>query len=138
MASRRPIFGLVLGVMALATMAPTFAMPKPKVTGYVKVTDDMVPLVQEAKTVSGRFEIFVTNPSTGMRTRMLVSPTETCDELISRGRKELGFDQAWIKDSDWNIYFADDESTPLKGTVADNNMKPWGPEGTELHLLFQP
>mmetsp|Transcript_108051 Transcript_108051/g.270955 ORF Transcript_108051/g.270955 Transcript_108051/m.270955 type:complete len:135 (+) Transcript_108051:117-521(+) len=85
-----------------------------------------------------RFEVFVTNPSVGARTRMMISPSMTCAEIVERGRKELGFDQPWINNEDFKLYKAEDESTPLKGSVADNEMKPWGPDGTELHLIFQP
>merc|ERR1712039_361371 len=83
MATRRPILGLVLAAAALAAMAPTFAVMKLPgeeewLTAIAKhgksVKDKAV-----AQTGSGRFEIFMTNPS------------ETIDELISRARVELGF-----------------------------------------------
>merc|ERR1719356_1880254 len=133
MAARRPALGLAAAALALfallrAALAPAFAgsVQQPAVRG------------SRIAAQAGRFEIFVTNPSVGARTRMMVSPSMTCDEIVEAGRKELGFDQAWIKDEDFKLYKKEDESTPIKGTVADNDMKPWGPEGTELHLIFQP
>jgi len=83
-------------------------------------------------------EIFVTNPSVGMRTRMSVVPSTTVETIVKDARKALGFDQAWIADSDFKLYKKEDESTPIKGVMGDNDLKPWGPDGTELHLIFQP
>merc|ERR1712187_356294 len=82
-------------------------------------------------------EIFVTQPSVGQRTRMDITSDTTAEEIITKGRKALGLDQAWIPDSDWYLYNIKDESTPLKGKMGDLAV-PWGPEGTELHLIFQP
>merc|ERR1712113_143855 len=84
------------------------------------------------------FEIFLTSPGTGFREKIMVSNDMTIDQVIEKGRKVLGLDQAWIPSSDFNIYFRDDEDTVLKGTVKENNMKPWGPDGTELPLCFEP
>mmetsp|Transcript_108029 Transcript_108029/g.270896 ORF Transcript_108029/g.270896 Transcript_108029/m.270896 type:complete len:133 (+) Transcript_108029:55-453(+) len=132
MAARRSILSLAVAAVAFcllrSTLAPAFAgsAQQPAMRG------------SQVAMQAGRFEIFVTNPSVGARTRMMVSPSMTCDEIVTRGRKELGFDQAWIKDEDFNLYDSEDESAPLKGTVGENGLKPWGPDGTELHLIFQP
>merc|ERR1711920_968109 len=83
-------------------------------------------------------EIFVTNPSVGMRTRMSVTPETTVDAIVKDARKALGFDQPWISDSDFKVYKKEDESTPISGKMGDNDLKPWGPDGTELHIIFQP
>mmetsp|Transcript_66067 Transcript_66067/g.193360 ORF Transcript_66067/g.193360 Transcript_66067/m.193360 type:complete len:187 (-) Transcript_66067:97-657(-) len=83
-------------------------------------------------------EIFVTNPSVGERSRMSVTDETTVDFIITESRKLLGFDQAWIPDSDFKLYQKEDESTPIKGKMGDNDLKPWGPDGTELHLMFEP
>mmetsp|Transcript_132827 Transcript_132827/g.343664 ORF Transcript_132827/g.343664 Transcript_132827/m.343664 type:complete len:135 (-) Transcript_132827:124-528(-) len=132
MAARRSILSLAVAAVAFcllrSTLAPAFAgsVQKPAVRGSHTA--------MQAK----RIEIFVTNPSVGARTRMMVSPSMTCDEIVEAGRKELGFDQPWIKNDDFNLYKSEDESTPITGTVAENGLKPWGPDGTELHLIFQP
>jgi len=83
-------------------------------------------------------EIFVTNPSVGMRTRMSVTPDTTIESVLKDARKALGFDQDWMSDSDWKLYMKEDESTPISGKMGDHGLRPWGPEGIELHLLFQP
>merc|ERR1711972_871092 len=83
-------------------------------------------------------EIFVTNPSVGMRTRMSVTPETTVESIVKDARKALGFDQDWIADSDFKVYKAEDESKPISGKMGDHDLKPWGPDGTELHLIFQP
>merc|ERR1711933_501618 len=109
-----------MGILSLAVAAAVLCLLHagfaPAFTGSVQQ-----PAMRGSRVVAqaGRFEIFVTNPSVGARTRMMVSPTMTCDEIIEAGRKELGFDQPWIKKGDFKLYKAEDESTPIKGTVAD-------------------
>jgi len=130
--ARRPILSFAVAAAALYLvrmgLVPAFAGSAQQ------------PPVRGSRTIAqaGRIEIFVTNPSVGARTRMMVAQDETVDQIIERGRKELGFDQDWIKSSDFKLYKKEDESTPLKGTVAENEFKAWGPDGTEVHLIFQP
>mmetsp|Transcript_19818 Transcript_19818/g.45114 ORF Transcript_19818/g.45114 Transcript_19818/m.45114 type:complete len:136 (-) Transcript_19818:97-504(-) len=133
MAARRSaLLSTLLAAVAvwalLAPLAPTFAGSQPAQRRQVRV----------ATHASKICEIFVTNPSVGMRTRMSVTPETTVETIVKDARKALGFDQAWISDSDFKLYKKEDESTPISGKMADHDLKPWGPEGTELHLLFQP
>mmetsp|Transcript_72807 Transcript_72807/g.168766 ORF Transcript_72807/g.168766 Transcript_72807/m.168766 type:complete len:172 (+) Transcript_72807:69-584(+) len=83
-------------------------------------------------------EIFVTNPSVGMRTRMSVTDDTPVESIIPEARKAFGFDQEWISDSDFKVYRKEDESTPITGTMGEHGLKPWGPDGTELHIFFEP
>merc|ERR1719287_427384 len=87
---------------------------------------------------AGVYEIFVTASSVGMRTRMNVTPETTIDSIVEDARKSLGFDQSFLSSSDFNVYLKDDEDTPLKGKMGDMELKPWGPEGIELHVKYEP
>mmetsp|Transcript_20896 Transcript_20896/g.31505 ORF Transcript_20896/g.31505 Transcript_20896/m.31505 type:complete len:136 (+) Transcript_20896:73-480(+) len=133
MAARRPvILTLAIAVamvwMFRAATAPAFA--------GVRQAPRRQPSVA---THAGEFyEIFVTNPSVGERSRMSVTTETTVDSIITESRKLLGFDQDWIPDSDFKLYNKNDESKPIGGKMGDNDLKPWGPDGTELHLMFEP
>lgn len=69
---------------------------------------------------------------------MSVTAETTVQSILIDARKALGFDQPWISDSDFKLYKKEDESKPISGKMGDHGLVPWGPEGTELHLLFQP
>mmetsp|Transcript_83703 Transcript_83703/g.215541 ORF Transcript_83703/g.215541 Transcript_83703/m.215541 type:complete len:133 (-) Transcript_83703:148-546(-) len=84
------------------------------------------------------YEIFVTASSVGMRTRMNVTPQTTIDSIVEDARKSLGFDQAFLSSSDFKVYRKEDESTPITGKMGDMELKPWGPEGIELHVKYEP
>eukprot|EP00443_Scrippsiella_acuminata_P134120 CAMPEP_0115625702 /NCGR_PEP_ID=MMETSP0272-20121206/27956_1 /TAXON_ID=71861 /ORGANISM="Scrippsiella trochoidea, Strain CCMP3099" /LENGTH=122 /DNA_ID=CAMNT_0003062017 /DNA_START=108 /DNA_END=473 /DNA_ORIENTATION=- len=119
-ARRSSLSVAVVAIVALCLLHATLA---PAFTGSIG-QQPTVRGSRVARAAEKRFEVFVTNPSVGARTRMMISPSMTCAEIVERGRKELGFDQPWIKNEDFKLYKAEDESTPLKGTVADNEMKP--------------
>ena len=87
---------------------------------------------------AGVYEVFVTASSVGMRTRMNVTPETTIDSIIEDARKSLGFDQSFLSSSDFNVYRKEDEDTPIKGKMGDMELKPWGPEGIELHVKYEP
>nr|ABV72566.1 hypothetical protein [Heterocapsa rotundata]ABV72567.1 hypothetical protein [Heterocapsa rotundata] len=87
---------------------------------------------------AGVYEVFVTASSVGMRTRMNVTPETTIDSIVEDARKSLGFDQSFLSSSDFNVYLKDDEDTPIKGKMGDMELKPWGPEGIELHVKYEP
>eukprot|EP00420_Gonyaulax_spinifera_P039191 CAMPEP_0197875378 /NCGR_PEP_ID=MMETSP1439-20131203/4643_1 /TAXON_ID=66791 /ORGANISM="Gonyaulax spinifera, Strain CCMP409" /LENGTH=101 /DNA_ID=CAMNT_0043494573 /DNA_START=94 /DNA_END=396 /DNA_ORIENTATION=+ len=99
MAARRPVlFALALAAaaawLAVSALAPAFA--------GLHQTPRRQPSV--ATRASDICEIFVTNPSVGMRTRMSVTPETTVESIITDSRRALGFDQAWISDSDFKLY----------------------------------
>merc|ERR1712151_1452767 len=84
------------------------------------------------------FEIFVTSPNTGMGTRMGVTPDVTLEQIKKDARVAFGFDQSFMDDKDFHMYKAEDESTEIFGTIGEHDLKPWGPDGTELHMIYQP
>nr|AAW79393.1 unknown protein [Heterocapsa triquetra] len=84
------------------------------------------------------YEIFVTASSVGMRTRMNVTPETTIASIVEDARKSLGFDQPFLDSSDFKVYRKEDESTPIGGKMGDMELKPWGPEGIELHVKYEP
>ncbi|CAE8632645.1 unnamed protein product [Polarella glacialis] len=80
-------------------------------------------------------EVFFTAPAQGERTRMVVTPTTTIDQILKDGRKALGFDQEWIPDSDFTLYNEDFPDTPLKGTIGECGLVDFG---FEVHMYFTP
>ncbi|CAE8622898.1 unnamed protein product [Polarella glacialis] len=80
-------------------------------------------------------EVFFTAPAQGERTRMVVTPDTTIDQILKDGRKLLGFDQEWIPDSDFTLYNGEDENTPLKGTIGECGLVDFG---YEVHMYFTP
>ncbi|CAE7171484.1 Etfdh [Symbiodinium pilosum] len=57
-------------------------------------------------------------------------------KVLSEGRKRLGFDQAWMPDSDFQIYNSEDEEAgPLKGKMRDNGLIDFT---YEVHLYYEP
>merc|ERR1739838_290118 len=93
---------------------------------------------QVADRVSDITEIMVTCPSVGARTRLVVEPETTVDTIVSRARLAMGFDQAFLKDSDFKVYLKSDENTAISGKIGDHGLVPWGPEGMELHIYYDP
>ncbi len=71
-------------------------------------------------------EVFFTAPAQGERTRMVVTPDTTIDQILKDGRKALGFDQEWIPDSDFTLYNEDFPDTPLKGTIGECGLVDFG------------
>jgi len=129
MAARRS--GLCFALLACAALwalAPAFAghSAQPSVRG------SRVP--RASATI---YEIMVTNPSVGARTRLNINAATTVDEIIAKARKEMDFEMAFL-DGDWFLYEMEDETKPLSGAMGQLNLRPWGPEGMELHLLYQP
>ncbi|CAE7242463.1 unnamed protein product [Symbiodinium natans] len=60
-------------------------------------------------------EIEFTAPAQGARCRFMIKADADVSEVLSEGRKRLGFDQAWMPDSDFKIYNSEDEEAgPLK------------------------
>merc|ERR1712032_339768 len=88
--------------------------------------------------VSDITEIVVTCPSVGARTRMVVVPDTTVDSIVTRARTALGFDQSFLNDSDFKVHLKGDESTPISGKIGEHGLVPWGPDGMELHIYFDP
>ena len=80
-------------------------------------------------------EVFFTAPAQGERTRLQITPDTTAEEVLKMGRKALGFDQDWIPDSDFKIYNAEDEKTPLVGKMRDNGLVDFA---FEIHMYFEP
>eukprot|EP00972_Heterocapsa_arctica_P109154 16073148-Heterocapsa_arctica.AAC.1 len=69
---------------------------------------------------------------------MNVVAETTIDSIVEDARKTLGFDQAFLASSDFKVYLKDDESTPITGKMGDMELRPWGPEGIELHVKYEP
>ena len=133
MAARRPalsVFALVFAVLCLVRVdfSPAFAGVQQAVHRQPEV----------ATRVSDITEIMVTCPSVGARTRLVVQPDTTVDAIVGRARTAMGFDQAFMNDSDFKVYLKSDESTPINGNIGDHGLVPWGPEGMELHMYYDP
>eukprot|EP00416_Gambierdiscus_australes_P032506 CAMPEP_0171094794 /NCGR_PEP_ID=MMETSP0766_2-20121228/42378_1 /TAXON_ID=439317 /ORGANISM="Gambierdiscus australes, Strain CAWD 149" /LENGTH=135 /DNA_ID=CAMNT_0011553511 /DNA_START=64 /DNA_END=471 /DNA_ORIENTATION=+ len=133
MAVRRPLLCVVAVALSAAWLmaAPTWTF-----AGTQSVHARQARVATHA--ASEICEVFVTNPSVGMRTRMSVTPETTVDSVISEAREAFGFDQDWISDSDFKVYLKEDESTPISGKMGEYNLRPWGPDGLELHIFFEP
>merc|ERR1719412_2449438 len=110
------------------TVSPVFA--------GMQTTQSRQPRV--ASRVSDICEIMVTCPSVGARTRMVVQDDTTVDTIVSRARAAMGFDQDFLNDADFKVYLKSDESTAISGKIGDHGLVPWGPEGMELHMYFDP
>eukprot|EP00930_Biecheleria_cincta_P050906 TRINITY_DN3607_c1_g1_i2.p1 TRINITY_DN3607_c1_g1~~TRINITY_DN3607_c1_g1_i2.p1 ORF type:complete len:164 (-),score=28.56 TRINITY_DN3607_c1_g1_i2:90-581(-) len=84
-------------------------------------------------------EIFFTLLGQGARCRLLVTPETTVEEILKRGRKELGFDQEWIPDSDFNCYVMEDhgEIKPgaISGPVKNHGLTDFE---YEIYAVFEP
>merc|ERR1712066_273913 len=71
--------------------------------------------------------------SVGARTRVQVKPDTTIQSIVALSRKRLGFDQEFFSDSDFKVYNARDESSPLSlsDTLDKYDMiQPWSAEGS--------
>ena len=81
-------------------------------------------------------EIEFTAPAQGARCRFMIKADADATEVLSEGRKRLGFDQAWMPDSDFQIYNSEDEEAgPLKGKMRDNGLIDFT---YEVHLYYEP
>mmetsp|Transcript_31886 Transcript_31886/g.59967 ORF Transcript_31886/g.59967 Transcript_31886/m.59967 type:complete len:137 (+) Transcript_31886:85-495(+) len=81
-------------------------------------------------------EIEFTAPAQGARCRFLIKAESDATEVLAEGRKRLGFDQAWMPDSDFKIYNAEkEEDGPLKGKMKDNGLIDFT---YEVHLYYEP
>ncbi|CAE7834762.1 unnamed protein product [Symbiodinium sp. CCMP2592] len=68
-------------------------------------------------------EIEFTAPAQGARCRFMIKSDADASEVLSEGRKRLGFNQEWMPDSDFKIYNSEDEEAgPLKGKMKDNGL----------------
>nr|AAW79388.1 unknown protein [Heterocapsa triquetra] len=107
-------------------------------TAFVGTKQPALRSSRVARQAGDVYEIFVTASSVGMRTRMNVTPETTISSIVEDARKSLGFDQAFLDSSDFKVYRKEDESTPISGKMGDMELKPWGPEGIELHVKYEP
>ena len=81
-------------------------------------------------------EIEFTAPAQGARCRFMIKSDADASEVLSEGRKRLGFNQEWMPDSDFKIYNAEDEEAgPLKGKMKDNGLIDFT---YEVHLYYEP
>jgi len=84
-------------------------------------------------------EIFFTFLGQGARCRLLVTPDTTVEEILKRGRKELGFDQEWIPDSEFKLYVMEDhgEIKPgaISGPVKNHGLTDFE---YEIYAVFEP
>ena len=134
MASRSSLLSVVTVAAVVACMLHLVLSPTFVGMGSV------VPSRQShtATRVSDITEIMVTCPSVGARTRMVVQPDTTIDTIVTRARTSLGFDQSFLKDTDFKVYKKEDEDKVLTGKIGDHGLVPWGPEGMELHIYYDP
>ncbi|CAE8631411.1 unnamed protein product [Polarella glacialis] len=120
------LFALLNSMSAFVGMQPALRATRSQVAMEVEwhggLTRDVV-------------EVFFTAPAQGERTRMVVTPTTTIDQILKDGRKALGFDQEWIPDSDFTLYNEDFPDTPLKGTIGECGLVDFG---FEVHMYFTP
>mmetsp|Transcript_37130 Transcript_37130/g.81018 ORF Transcript_37130/g.81018 Transcript_37130/m.81018 type:complete len:138 (+) Transcript_37130:96-509(+) len=132
-AFRRPLLcTLASFVWALWTFAPAFTGSSLTASGR------NLRVATNAKIKTGICEIFVTSPNTGMRTRMGVTPEVPIEQIKKDARVAFGFDQPFMDDKDFHMYLREDESTEIFGTIGEHNLKEWGPDGTEIHMIYQP
>ncbi|CAE7584910.1 unnamed protein product [Symbiodinium sp. CCMP2456] len=81
-------------------------------------------------------EIEFTAPAQGARCRFMIKADADASEVLSEGRKRLGFNQEWMPDSDFKIYNSEDEEAgPLKGKMKDNGLIDFT---YEVHLYYEP
>merc|ERR1719436_2287349 len=87
-------------------------------------------------------EVMVTIPNIGQRTRIEVTKEKKVDEVKKEARVLLGLTQEFLKDEDFHMYFARDESIELdpKAKLGDypDLYKPWSPDGFEIHMRYEP
>ena len=55
----------------------------------------------------------------------LFNQTFTIDNTMADSINALSFDQPFLKDSDFNVYNKEDESTVLTGEIGDLGLVPW-------------
>ncbi|CAE7268742.1 unnamed protein product [Symbiodinium natans] len=81
-------------------------------------------------------EIEFTAPAQGARCRFMIKADADVNDVLKEGRKRLGFDQAWMPDSDFKIYDSENEDKgPLKGKMKDNGLVDFT---YEVHLYYEP
>ncbi|CAK0887717.1 unnamed protein product, partial [Prorocentrum cordatum] len=84
-------------------------------------------------------EIMLTAPSIGGRYRVIIDESTTVESCLAKARKIFEIDQDFLPDSDFNVYLKEDESKPISGKIADHTeLRPWGPDGIELHIYYEP
>ncbi|CAE8733308.1 unnamed protein product [Polarella glacialis] len=120
-------------VMALLNCSPAFVGTQ----GALRATASKVAMQVEwhGGLTRNVVEVFFTAPAQGERTRMVVTPDTTIDQILKDGRKALGFDQEWIPDSDFTLCNEDFPDTPLKGTIGECGLVDFG---YEVHMYFTP
>ncbi|CAE8638386.1 unnamed protein product [Polarella glacialis] len=135
MASSRMAAALVLLAVAMTLLnclSPAFVGTQPALRSTSRVAMEVEWLGGLNRDV---VEVFFTAPAQGERTRMVVTPDTTIDQILKDGRKALGFDQEWIPDSDFTLYNEDFPDTPLKGTIGECGLVDFG---YEVHMYFTP
>ncbi|CAE7678723.1 unnamed protein product [Symbiodinium sp. CCMP2592] len=81
-------------------------------------------------------EIEFTAPAQGARCRFMIKADADASEVLSEGRKRLGFNQEWMPDSDFKIYNSEDEEAgPLKGKMKDNGLIDFTYEAAACQVL---
>merc|ERR1711966_365900 len=75
----------------------------------------------------------------GMRYRTYITPDTTTTEALQKARKVFQLDQDFLAESDFKVYLKEDESKPITGKISEHTkLRPWGPEGIELHMYYEP
>jgi len=115
---------------------PAFAGVQPAAKGRA------LRVARQASSWYDDIEVMVTIPNIGQRTRIEVTKEKKVDEVKKEARVLLGLTQEFLKDEDFHMYFARDESIELdpKAKLGDypDLYKPWSPDGFEIHLRYEP
>mmetsp|Transcript_2256 Transcript_2256/g.6251 ORF Transcript_2256/g.6251 Transcript_2256/m.6251 type:complete len:135 (+) Transcript_2256:76-480(+) len=113
-----------------ATLSPAFAGPRAQPSPAARG--------ERAARRAGS-EIMLTAPSIGGRYRVIIDESTTVESCLTKFRKIFEIDQDFLLDSDFNVYLKEDESKPISGKIADHTkLRPWGPDGIELHIYYEP
>merc|ERR1719168_491381 len=132
---------MVIAAMALwlvhTTLMPAFAGVQPATKGRA-----LSVIQRGASSWYDDIEVMVTIPNIGQRTRIEVTKEKKVDEVKKEARVLLGLTQDFLKDEDFHMYFARDESIELdpKAKLGDypDLYKPWSPDGFEIHMRYEP
>merc|ERR1712187_94066 len=127
--------------MGHTTLMPAFAGVQPAAKGRALRVSQHAASTGPASWYEN-IEVMVTIPNIGQRTRIEVTKEKKVDEVKKEARVLLGLTQDFLKDEDFHMYFARDESIELdpKAKLGDypDLYKPWSPDGFEIHMRYEP
>merc|ERR1712146_470243 len=84
-------------------------------------------------------EILVTFPSVGERMRTVIDEDTDVSVPLDKALMITGFDKPFLQKSDFKVYLKSDETKPITGKISSHTtLRPWSPEGIELHVYYEP